>query len=67
MSLDKAIFFGKERRRPFKGGKVVDSTCRNHGSCDWCRGDRLHVSRKDTLRADELLDEGLEDLANKGV
>ena len=46
MSLDKAIKSGKERRKPYRGTKAVDHTCRNHGSCPWCKGNRLHNSKK---------------------
>ena len=31
MSLDKAIEHGKEHRKPYRGAKAVDKTCRNHG------------------------------------
>ena len=37
MSLDKAIAHGKEKRKPYRGAKAVDATCRNHGSCPHCR------------------------------
>lgn len=40
MSLDKAIEHGKEHRKPYKGGKAIDSTCRNHGGCDACKMNR---------------------------
>ena len=40
MALDKAIQHGKEHRKPYTGGKAIDRTCRNHGSCDWCKGNR---------------------------
>ena len=30
MSLDKAIIHKKERRKPYRGAKAVDSFCRNH-------------------------------------
>lgn len=46
MSLDKAIQSGKERRKPFRGSKRVDRTCRNHGSCDYCKGNRLYSAKK---------------------
>lgn len=42
MSLDKAIEYKKERRKPYYGAKAIDHTCRNHGSCDWCRENRLY-------------------------
>ena len=28
MSLDKAIKHGKEKRKPYRGAKAVDKTCR---------------------------------------
>ena len=45
MSLDKAISHGKEKLKPYRGAKAVDRTCRNHGSCPWCRQNRLHKFR----------------------
>ena len=38
--MDKAIEHGKEHRKPYRGAKAVDMTCRNHGSCPWCIGNR---------------------------
>lgn len=52
MALDKAITSGKEHRKPYKGAKSVDSTCRNHGSCSYCKGNRLYKYRKQTEKAD---------------
>lgn len=40
MSLDKAIKYGKEKRKPYRGSKAVSCGCRNHGSCDYCRNNR---------------------------
>jgi hypothetical protein len=40
MSLDKAIKHGKEKRKPYRGAKAVDASCRNHGDCPWCKKDR---------------------------
>ena len=45
MSLDKAIEHGKEHRKPYSGSKAIARSCRNHGSCDWCKGNRLHKFR----------------------
>ena len=42
MSLDKSIQSGKEHRKPYRGGKAIDKTCRNHGGCDWCLENRTH-------------------------
>ena len=43
MSFDK--YMGKEHRKPYHGAKAVDPTCRNHGGCPYCEGNRL-ISRK---------------------
>ena len=45
MSLDKAIKFGKEKRKPYTGSKTIDYSCRNHGSCPYCKENRLHKFR----------------------
>ena len=42
MSLDKAIEHGKEHRKQYRGAKYIDRSCRNHGSCEWCRMNRQH-------------------------
>lgn len=42
MSLTKAILHGKEQRKPYRKSKRFDKTCRNHGSCPYCRDNRLH-------------------------
>ena len=46
MGLEKAIEHGKEKRKPYRGAKAVDYTCRNHGSCSWCEGKRLYSSKR---------------------
>ena len=50
MSLDKAVKYGKEFRKPYYGAKAVDCTCRNHGSCLYCKGDRLYQRIKEEQR-----------------
>ena len=57
MALDKAIQYGKEHRKPYTGGKAIDRTCRNHGGCDWCKGNRLHASKVQEEIADAKLAE----------
>ena len=51
--LDKAIKYGKEKRKPYSGSKAIDRTCRNHGSCPWCRENRLYKNKK---REQKMLD-----------
>lgn len=63
MSLDKAILYGKEHRKPFHGAKSVDRTCRNHGDCPYCKENRTFKNKraeedsfkklKDWLKRDE--------------
>ena len=43
----------KDWRRPYRRSKAVDGSCRNHGSCPYCRGNREHATRQ---REDEALD-----------
>ncbi len=45
MSLDKSIEHGKERRKPYRGSKAIDPSCRNHGGCPWCEENRKHKFR----------------------
>lgn len=53
MGLEKAIQSGKEHRKPYRGAKAFDASCRNHGNhghgpgneCPWCKENRLHNSK----------------------
>ena len=46
MSLDKAIKYGKEHRKSWEGtNKQYTRSCRNHGTCSFCQGNRLHKFR----------------------
>lgn len=45
MSLDKAIEHGKEHRKPYRGSKQIDPSCRNNGGCQWCAENRKHKFR----------------------
>lgn len=55
MSLDKAIKHGKEKRKPYYGCKAFDNTCRNHGSDDYMKENRLHKNRKRLITATSKL------------
>ena len=60
MSMDKAIEHGKEHRKPWRGSarsKNFDKTCRNHGSCDYCKFNRLHTFMKNDAAAKSKLKE----------
>ena len=51
MSLDKSIKSKKEHRKQYRGSKLRDATCRNHGSCPWCEDNRRFHDRKNRIRA----------------
>ena len=42
MALDKAIESGKEHRKPYRGSKAIDKTCRNNCGCPWCEENRKY-------------------------
>lgn len=46
MGLDKAIEHGKEHRKMYYGAKAIDCSCRNHGTCECCKGTRLYKNNK---------------------
>lgn len=50
MSLDKAIKHGKEKRKPYRGSKAFDHTCRNNGSCSYCKSNRTHKNKRRKLK-----------------
>ena len=57
MALNKAIQHGKEYRKPYKGAKAVCKSCRNHGGCPWCEGNRIHKEKsKDNIAKKEIKD-----------
>jgi hypothetical protein len=51
--LDKAIIHGKEHRKMYYGSKAIAKSCRNHGSCDYCQGNRSYKNKK---REQKMLD-----------
>ena len=57
MSLNKSITHGKEYRKPYRGAKAIDRTCRNHGGCEWCKENRMHKNDKRKLRQVQELGE----------
>lgn len=60
MSLDKAIKYGKEKRKLYVGSKVYFASCRNHGSCPYCEANRTHKFRdkhpRDEIEAYETIE-----------
>lgn len=57
MGLDKAIEHGKEHRKSYRGAKACDKTCRNHGSDDWAKNNRLNRSNRLIEKSNQELKE----------
>jgi hypothetical protein len=57
MSLEKAIQHGKEHRKPYRGSKRFDRSCRNHGGCPYCENNRAHPLKKALVRTEGQEDE----------
>lgn len=57
MSLDKAISHGKEHRKPYRGAKACDKACRNHGSDDWAKNNRLNRTNRLIEKSNQELKE----------
>ena len=55
MGLEKAILHGKEKRKPFRGSKRFDRSCRNHGGCGYCECNRKFADKKRRDAADEAI------------
>lgn len=59
MSLDKSIEHKKEHRKQYCGAKAVDTSCRNHGSCPYCKENRLHKYNIGKEKEYEIIEEWL--------
>lgn len=39
------MVMSRTRKQPYRKSRAFDASCRCHGSCPWCRGNRLHNAR----------------------
>jgi len=62
MSMERAIEHGKEHRRRYYDSRRFDWSCKNHGSCPWCWGNRAYQRR----REDEAAMSEIEDYEREG-
>lgn len=46
MSFDNYYPNRKDHRSKYYDSRDVDRTCRSHGSCPWCKDNRLYKRRK---------------------
>lgn len=42
----KRIDMSRTKKHPYTGAKRVSRACRNHGGCEWCRGNRTYKNKK---------------------
>ena len=45
----------REHRRQWRGSKLIDKSCRNHGTCSWCQRNRNRQKRIVKIRINEQL------------
>ena len=43
----------RTKRKAKTGAKAVSSRCRNHGSCDYCKGNKMHKHSKKLVNDNE--------------
>lgn len=55
MSFDKNYPNRKDWIKPYRGSKRFDRTCRCHGGCGYCEGNRLYTTKRDLLATDQQL------------
>ena len=53
MSLDKRIAKGEEKRKPYFDSRKFDYSCRSHGTCPWCHGNRTHKNKKQEISCEQ--------------
>jgi len=46
MSFDRNHPNRKDHRKPFRGSKRWDRSCRNHGGCPYCGNGRQHANKR---------------------
>lgn len=57
MPFDKEYPNRKDHRQPHRGAASFDRSCRNHGSCPWCAGNRtVATERRIENAADALME-----------
>ena len=57
MSMDKAILYGKEKRKPYRGAKAIDPWCRNHGKDEWALENRQYKNKKREMAAKDKMND----------
>jgi len=53
-------------KTPYRKSKAVDKTCRCHGGCPYCKGNRMYQFTKEDLRTSQQLIEFYSTIAQSG-
>ncbi len=53
MSFDKNYPNRKDKRKPYRKSKAFDKSCRCHGGCSWCEGNRTFFDKKYRIKSEE--------------
>lgn len=56
--LDKAIKYGKEKRKPYRDSRRFDRSCRHGGRCSYC-SDNRQVAKRRAGKDQTVEEEGL--------
>ena len=60
MALNQSIKHKKEHRKPYRRAKAISFSCRNHGTCDYCKNNRLFSAKKKVIAYENDLKEYLQ-------
>lgn len=52
MAFEKRYPNRKDWRKAYRRSKAFDRSCRVHGSCGWCLGNRMHGTRRREAEAE---------------
>lgn len=57
MGFEKAIEHGKTKRKAYRDSRAFDCSCRNHGTCEWCKRNRMYKTIRDLARTRQEIKE----------
>lgn len=50
----------RTKKHPLTGAKKISGHCRNHGECEWCRGNRTYNTKRKEEQVKQEEDYGSE-------
>lgn len=52
----------RTKRKAYTGSKAVDKSCRGHGDCPYCKGNREHKDKQKELTDKEQVQDALSNM-----